>query len=118
VDIASKGGNYLLNVGPTSEGVVPQASQDNLRTVGQWLKVNGEAVYGAGPLAFRRGIGEFATKLKDRGGKPLFLARNDWRCTIRPGKLYFTIFHIERDGDNGYFAPAGVQERHQVCLPD
>ncbi len=49
VDIVSKGGNYLLNVGPTAEGVIPQASQDILRTVGRWLKVNGEAVYGAGP---------------------------------------------------------------------
>ena len=37
VDIVSKGGNYLLNVGPTSEGVIPQASQDNLRAVGRWL---------------------------------------------------------------------------------
>jgi alpha-L-fucosidase len=41
VDIVSKGGNYLLNVGPTSEGIIPQASQDNLRAVGKWLKVNG-----------------------------------------------------------------------------
>ena len=54
VDIVSKGGNYLLNVGPTSEGVIPQASQDNLRGVGRWLKVNGEAIYGAGPDAVRQ----------------------------------------------------------------
>ena len=52
VDIVSKGGNYLLNVGPTSEGVIPQASQDNLRGVGKWLKVNGESIYGAGPTPF------------------------------------------------------------------
>ena len=38
VDIVSKGGNYLLNVGPTAEGVIPQASQDILRTVGRWLQ--------------------------------------------------------------------------------
>ena len=55
VDIVSKGGNYLLNVGPTADGVIPQASQDILRTVGRWLKVNGEAVYGAGADAVRRG---------------------------------------------------------------
>ena len=54
VDIASKGGNYLLNVGPTSEGIVPQASQDNLRAVGRWLKINGEAIYGAGPTPFAK----------------------------------------------------------------
>src|SRR3984893_16380794 len=75
VDIVSKGGNYLLNVGPTSEGVIPQASQDNLRTVGKWLKVNGEAIYGASP-----------TPLGDE------LAQSDWRCTAKPGKVYLTIF--------------------------
>ncbi|HTH00700.1 MAG TPA: alpha-L-fucosidase, partial [Vicinamibacterales bacterium] len=52
VDIVSKGGNYLLNVGPTAEGVIPQASQDILRTVGRWLKVNGDAVYGASASPF------------------------------------------------------------------
>ena len=55
VDIVSKGGNYLLNVGPTAEGVIPQVSQDILRTVGRWLQVNSEAVYGAGADAVRRG---------------------------------------------------------------
>jgi alpha-L-fucosidase len=45
VDIASKGGNYLLNVGPTSEGLIPQASVDRLQEVGRWMKVNGEAIY-------------------------------------------------------------------------
>jgi alpha-L-fucosidase len=98
VDIASKGGNYLLNVGPTSEGVIPQASQDNLRTVGRWLKANGEAVYGAGRSPFGEEFGEFSAKLKDHDGKPIFLARTDWRCTSRPGKLYFTIFKMPRDG--------------------
>ena len=41
VDIVSKGGNYLLNVGPTAEGVIPSPEADVLRTVGRWLKVNG-----------------------------------------------------------------------------
>src|SRR5450759_950531 len=46
VDIASKGGNYLLNVGPTSEGVIPEPSVERLKEVGAWMKVNGEAIYG------------------------------------------------------------------------
>jgi alpha-L-fucosidase len=98
VDIVSKGGNYLLNVGPTSEGVVPQASQDNLRAVGQWLKLNGEAIYGAGRSPFGEEFGDYAANQKGPDGKPLFLARTEWRCTTKPGKLYFEIFKIGRDG--------------------
>ncbi|MES2463370.1 MAG: alpha-L-fucosidase [Armatimonadota bacterium] len=45
VDIASKGGNYLLNVGPTSEGVIPQPSVNSLKAVGKWMKTNGESIY-------------------------------------------------------------------------
>ena len=45
-DIVSKGGNFLLNVGPTSEGLIPQQSIDRLKYVGRWMKVNGDAVYG------------------------------------------------------------------------
>jgi alpha-L-fucosidase len=45
VDIASKGGNYLLNVGPTPEGEFPQGSIDDLKAIGAWMKVNGEAIY-------------------------------------------------------------------------
>jgi len=52
VDVVSKNGNYLLNVGPTAEGEIPKASVDRLAKVGAWLKVNGEAVYGAKPSPF------------------------------------------------------------------
>jgi alpha-L-fucosidase len=45
-DIVSKGGNYLLNVGPTAEGLIPQASVERLLEVGKWLETNGEAIYG------------------------------------------------------------------------
>ncbi len=98
VDIVSKGGNYLLNVGPTSQGIIPQASQDNLRAVGRWLKVNGDAVYGAGRSPFTDEYGEYSSHLKDRTNNPIFLARTDWRCTTKPGKLYFTIFKTPRGG--------------------
>ncbi len=45
VDIAAKGGNYLLNVGPTAEGLIPEASVERLKEMGDWLQVNQEAVY-------------------------------------------------------------------------
>ena len=97
VDIVSKGGNYLLNVGPTSEGVIPQASQDTLRTVGRWLKVNGEAVYGAGPTPWGDELGEPSARgTKDLRGNPLALPRNEFRVTTRPGKVYFIFFQEPR----------------------
>jgi alpha-L-fucosidase len=52
VQVSSRGGNYLLNVGPTSEGLIPQPSVERLTEVGKWLKVNNEAVYGAAPSPF------------------------------------------------------------------
>ena len=51
-DIASKGGNYLLNVGPTSEGLIPQPSIDRMAEVGKWMKVNSEAIYGNNSNSF------------------------------------------------------------------
>jgi len=45
-DIAHKGGNYLLNVGPTSEGLIPEPAVKILADVGKWMKVNGESIYG------------------------------------------------------------------------
>ena len=93
VDIVSKGGNYLLNVGPMSDGVIPLGSQDSLREVGKWLKVNGEAVYGAGKSPWGDEVGEPSARgTKDLRGQPLFLSRNEWRATTKPGKLYFTFF--------------------------
>jgi len=54
VDIASKGGNYLLNVGPTSEGLIPAPSIERLQAVGAWMRVNGEAIYGTTASPFKR----------------------------------------------------------------
>jgi alpha-L-fucosidase len=92
VDIVSKGGNYLLNVGPTSEGLIPQASQDNLRAVGRWLKANGEAIYGAGPTPFGEELGVPDKSTLDKNGNPTFRIAKDWRCTTKPGKLYIHLF--------------------------
>lgn len=52
IDIASKGGNYLLNVGPTAEGTFPQGSIDALKGVGSWMKTNGEAIYATNASPF------------------------------------------------------------------
>jgi alpha-L-fucosidase len=97
VDIVSKGGNYLLNVGPMADGVIPQPSQDILRTVGRWLQTNGDAVYGAGPTPFGEELGEPSARgAKDVRGDPLVYPQTQWRVTTKPGKLYFTFFDEPR----------------------
>jgi alpha-L-fucosidase len=79
IDIASKGGNYLLNVGPTSEGVIPEPSVERLKEIGAWMKVNGDAIYGTTaspfekPLAWGR-----CTKKKTMFGTTLYLHVFDW----------------------------------------
>jgi alpha-L-fucosidase len=93
VDIVSKGGNYLLNVGPDATGVIPRPSQDALRAVGRWLKLNGEAIYGAGPTPFGEELGKVTgTKVVEKDGrkKQEAVVEGDrgWRCTTKPGKLY------------------------------
>lgn len=72
IDIVSKGGNYLLNIGPRADGSIPEQSIQSMQTIGQWMRVNGESIYGtqASPVE-----------------------RPDWgRYTRKPGKLYAHVF--------------------------
>jgi alpha-L-fucosidase len=97
-DIASKGGNYLLNVGPTSEGLIPQPSIDRLAEVGKWMRVNGDAIYGTGPTPFGAEAGAYSATEKDAKGQPKFIPAWEWRCTTKPGKVYIHIFSWPADG--------------------
>jgi alpha-L-fucosidase len=75
VDIVSKGGNYLLNVGPTAEGRIPKQSITRLKKVGDWLKINGDAIYGASasPHPYEFSWGAITTK-----GRKLYLNIWNW----------------------------------------
>ncbi len=75
VDLASKGVNYLLNIGPTAEGVIPQPSVRRLEEIGRWMAVNGEAIYGtkASPYAYSFDWGAMTQK-----GNRLFLLFTRW----------------------------------------
>lgn len=78
VDSASKGGNYLLNVGPTAEGEIPPESVERLAAIGRWMARNGESIYGtsASPFAALR-WGRCTMKPRD-GGTALYLHVFDW----------------------------------------
>ncbi len=83
IDIASKGGNYLLNVGPTRDGIIPEPSIERLKAVGAWMKVHGEAIYGTTASPF---------------------SNLNWgRCTVkkdgRKNLLYLHIFDLPKDGN-------------------
>jgi len=77
-DIASKGGNYLLNVGPTAEGVFPQASSDRLREIGQWMKANGEAIYATHASPFQKLVWGRCTQKAVGSDTRLYLHVFDW----------------------------------------
>jgi alpha-L-fucosidase len=78
IDIASKGGNYLLNVGPKADGTFPTESITILKEIGDWMKINGEAVYGTQaspllPLPWGR-----ITKKENKNSTILYISVFDW----------------------------------------
>lgn len=73
IDIASKGGNYLLNVGPTSQGIIPIPEVQRLRDMGAWLKVNGDSIYATTHSPYKR--------------LPF-----DGRATVKGSTLYLNVF--------------------------
>ena len=80
-DITSKGGNFLLNVGPDASGRIPPASVERLQVIGRWMQTNGEAIYatGAGPFPRRLPWGRVTQKRPAPGGPTtLYLHVWDW----------------------------------------
>ena len=85
IDIASKGGNYLLNIGPKADGSVPQQSIDGLRAMGGRMKMNGESIYGTAASPFEKLAWGRATQKRMLDGKTrLYLHVFDWP---KDGKL-------------------------------
>ncbi len=79
VDVASRGGNYLLNVGPTPEGVIPQEAVDILMHTGDWLKKYGESIYGTkGSQWGEPEWGRITHRILEDGTTRMYLHVYDW----------------------------------------
>lgn len=78
VDIASKGGNYLLNVGPTSLGEIPAPSVERLKAVGEWMKKNGKAIYATSASPFKKLPWGRCTKTVSGSTTTLYLHVFEW----------------------------------------
>jgi len=79
-DIASKGGNLLLNIGPRADGSIPQESIDRLEAIGRWMEVNSQAIHAteASPFPRRLPWGRVTQKAGEHGGVTLYLHVWDW----------------------------------------
>lgn len=78
IDSASKGGNYLLNVGPTAEGLIPEASVERLQTMGRWMKENSESIYGTSATPLGKMPWGRITRKTDGDKTTLYLHVFDW----------------------------------------
>jgi alpha-L-fucosidase len=78
IDVASKGGNFLLNIGPTGEGTIPAGSVERLREVGQWLQRNGAAIYATTATPLARPPWGRITQRTTTAGTTLYLHVFDW----------------------------------------
>jgi alpha-L-fucosidase len=88
VDIVSKNGNLLMNIGPRSDGTIPDEVQHVLLDVGSWLKVNGDAIYGTRPWTI---YGEGPTKVAAgsfQDTKTQDYSPEDFRFTTKGNNLY------------------------------
>ncbi len=99
VDIVSKGGTYLLNVGPTAEGIIPEPSVRSLGVVGDWLRVNGEAIY--------------QTKASP------YPDEFDWGAiTLKSGKMYLHFFHWPNEKFSLYGLTNMVKKAYLLAQPE
>ena len=92
--ITSKGGNYLLNIGPTGEGLFPEECLKRLKDIGEWMSVNGESVYGSekwlvvheGPT----GISMKGTESREQNGFSTNFTPQDFWFSKKANSLYVT----------------------------
>jgi alpha-L-fucosidase len=124
VEIAAKGGNYLLNVGPTEEGFIPAPSVERLLGIGEWMKVNHEIIYNS------KSIKDFQENetiyfVSNNDATSLFVVATEWpgdkltfsKIQIKEGSKVFMLgydqpleWSHENDGSSTIFIPAAFQD--------
>jgi len=97
-DVASKGGNFLLNVGPTAEGLIPLPAINRLEAMGKWMKTNGESIYGTKASPF----------------KYLPWGRCTQKAILNGTRLYLHVFEWPENGK--LVVPGILNQIREVCL--
>ena len=98
VDVVSKNGNLLLNVGPKADGTISEEDTEILLQIGAWLKANGEAIYGS---RVWRTAAEGPTKVEEgqfTDGKDKVFTKEDFRFTVKGSHLYAACLSYPEDG--------------------